>query len=481
METFENVWKLIRPNIWMVSIDIKDAYYSVKIHTEFQKYFSFEWKGKLYSYTCMPNGWGNAPYIFTKLLKPVFYHLRSQGYINSYFIDDSLLLAMVYFACKENFEVTKSLLECLGFTLNLVKSIANPTQEMLHLGNIINSVSMTVYLPQDKKQRIISLCSDLCRAKEAKIRFVARVIGTLISSLSAVELGKLHYRNLEREKIKALKVANGNFNSHMEVTHDMRQDLSWWISNVENQSRQIERTQPTITLITVSSMLGWGCIVGNESLNGRWSMKEQEQHINVLEIKAILLSLKAVTDQIYGQHIRVLSDSTTAVCYINKMGGLNSLECDKISKEIWEYCLDREAWISCQHIPGVENEADLPSRKFHDDIEWQIDNKTFQIICDIWGTPSIDLFASRTNHKVNTYCSWKKDPEATFIDAFSLNWERFDLDYLFPPFSLIAGCLQKLQQEQAEAIMIVPLWPQQMWFPFLLQCLIDNPRILPCT
>ena len=44
METFENVLKLIRPNIWMVSIDIKDAYYSVKIHTEFQKYFSFTWK-----------------------------------------------------------------------------------------------------------------------------------------------------------------------------------------------------------------------------------------------------------------------------------------------------------------------------------------------------------------------------------------------------------------------------------------------------
>ena len=47
--------------------------------------------------------------------------------MNSYFIDDSLFLAMNYLACKENYEVTRSLLESLGFTLNLAKSIANAT------------------------------------------------------------------------------------------------------------------------------------------------------------------------------------------------------------------------------------------------------------------------------------------------------------------------------------------------------------------
>jgi hypothetical protein len=38
-----------------------------------------------------------------------------------------------------------------------------------------------------------------------KIRNVAKVIGLIVSSFSAIEIGKLFYRNLEKEKIEALK------------------------------------------------------------------------------------------------------------------------------------------------------------------------------------------------------------------------------------------------------------------------------------
>ena len=228
-------------------------------------------------------------------------------------------------------------------------------------------------------------------------------------------------------------------------------------------------------------MLGWGCVMGEEEFNGQWTLEEQTEHINVLELKAILLSLQAIGDKIKNQHVRVSSDSTTAVTYVNKMGGITSIKCNKLSKEIWELCIENNTWLSCQHIPGKENAADAPSRKVNEDIEWQISENVFQEICNIWGTPSIDLFASRTSHKVPLYCSWKRDPKAAFIDAFSLPWNTFELPYMFPPFSTIARCLQKLQQDQAEAIMIVPLWPQQPWFPNMLRALIDHPLVLPNT
>ena len=105
----------------------------------------------------------------------------------------------------------------------------------------------------------------------------------------------------------------------------------------------------------------------------------------------------------------------------------------------------------------------------------------FQQICNEWGQPSIDLFASRTNHRLETYCAWRKDPQASFIDALALNWYQFKLSYIFPPFSMIAKCLQKLCQDKAEAIIIAPLWPQQLWFPNLLRTLVDCPLILPST
>ena len=52
----------------------------------------------------------------------------------------------------------------------------------------------------------------------------------------------------------------------------------------------------------------------------------------------------------------------------------------------------------------------------------------------------------------------RPDPEAQFLDAFScsLSEEQF---YAFPPFSLILCCLKKIEMEEGEGIIIVPVWP----------------------
>ena len=50
-----------------------------------------------------------------------------------------------------------------------------------------------------------------------------------------------------------------------------------------------------------------------------------------------------------------------------------------------------------------------------------LSTRLFQEIVVTWGTPTIDVFASRLNKQVAFYASWKPDPEATW-DAFSISW-----------------------------------------------------------
>ena len=64
------------------------------------------------------------------------------------------------------------------------------------------------------------------------------------------------------------------------------------------------------------------------------------------------------------------------------------------------------------------------------------------------------------------------------IDAFSLDW-REQYFYAFPPFSLIKRVLQKVEQDQSQGIIIVPMWNTQVWFPRLLHLLIDFPVTFP--
>lgn len=51
--------------------------------------------------------------------------------------------------------------------------------------------------------------------------------------------------------------------------------------------------------------------------------------------------------------------------------------------------------------------------------------------------------------------------------------------YAFPPFSLIALALQKIQEEEATGLILVPKWPTQPWVPTLMRMVIQNPLELP--
>ena len=41
MESLLDVFKIIKPNAWMASVDLKDAFFTVSIHESHQKYFKF--------------------------------------------------------------------------------------------------------------------------------------------------------------------------------------------------------------------------------------------------------------------------------------------------------------------------------------------------------------------------------------------------------------------------------------------------------
>lgn len=53
----------------------------------------------------------------------------------------------------------------------------------------------------------------------------------------------------------------------------------------------------------------------------RWTDIESEWYINEKELLAVLFGLKCLAKKISGKVIRVLTDNTTMVRYVNKMGG----------------------------------------------------------------------------------------------------------------------------------------------------------------
>jgi len=234
---------------------------------------------------------------------------------------------------------------------------------------------------------------------------------------------------------------------------------------------------------TDASGRGWECTDSKTKTGGQWNQFELQHaarnEINYLELLAAFFGIQSLCKTETDIHIHLKMDNTTAVTYINNMGGTKSVNCNELTKRIWQWCLDRHIWLTASYLPGVQNTvADHESRHFKTQTEWMLDTGVFQDICKQFGTPDIDIFASRLNAQLARYFSWKPDPRAEAVDALTQDWGQ-DIIYAFPPFCLIGSCLRKMIDDKAEGIIVVPKWPTQTWFPKLLSMLTADPIILP--
>lgn len=482
MDNIHTAKHLISPHCYLASIDLQDAYYSIPVDPNSRKYLRFMWQGERWQFAALPNGLSTAPRLFTKLLKPVFAELRKAGHTVIGYLDDTIIIGETKEKLKESVSATTKILSELGFLIHTKKSVLIPTRELTFLGFILNTESMIVKLPQTKAQEVIDSCRELMGTYLPSIRMVARVIGKVIATFPAVEYGPLYYRSMERDKIAALRQNRGHFDRKMKLSLEAKEELKWWINNVSMASSPIVRKKPDLELHTDASGLGWGATDLQKQTGGRWNEFEAERarnnEINFLETLAAGLGIKSFCMNKRNVHVMVRIDNTTAVAYLNHMGGCKSTMCDKMSREIWQWCISRNIWVSAAHVPGRLNTiADERSRKFNDRTEWKLNRQVFDRIVSHFGVPEIDLFASRLNAQVEKYVTWHPDPGAFAVDAFTLDWKPFAF-YAFPPFCMIPKCLQKIREDKARGLLLVPNWPTQAWFPQLVSMMEGEPLFI---
>ena len=109
--------------------------------------------------------------------------------------------------------------------------------------------------------------------------------------------------------------------------------------------------------------------------------------------------------------------------------------------------------------------TDLRSCLFYDNNVWPLNQRVSKFFFDQFGTPEIVLFASPLNTKCIMDASYKPDPDAYHVNAFSLCWSHLNW-YKFSPFSI---ALAKLAQDWATGLVIAPCWQTQLLFPQLAQ------------
>jgi hypothetical protein len=177
--------------------------------------------------------------------------------------------------------------------------------------------------------------------------------------------------------------------------------------------------------------------------------------------------------------VKLLMDNTTAITYINNMGGQSPVLASLVY-DIWQWCLGRKIGMSAQHIPGILNlAADKESRVDRDSSDWKLNPTVFSRLNHIWGPFQVELFATRLTNQLPKFVSWRPDPEAEATDAFTQDWSQVR-GYAFPPFNLVGRCLAQVREQNVQCLCLVaPVWETQPWYPLLLELSVDYPHLFP--
>lgn len=475
LEDIKLVSHLLTDGCFMATLDLTDAFYMIHICDEDTKFLRFYFLDDLYEFTCLPFGLCTAPYIFTKIMKPVLLFFRLYFKINLVlYLDDFLILGLSYEECLRNLKIIKYFLENLGFIVNIEKSHMTPSKEQQYLGLRFNSSLMRITLPDDKKVLIFNQVKHFQRVKKCKIRDFAEFIGRLVFACHGLKYSLIYTKRFERAKFLALESSNGNYDADMVLNSELGSDFSWWKSHILNSFNPIRQTEFVLELFTDASQKAWGAYCVDGKTHGLWSAQEKSLHINVLELKAVYYGLLCFAKNLKNCDILLRVDNTTAISYINRMGGIQFPYLNQIARDIWAWCESRNLWIYASYIRSKDNiEADLESRTVEPETEYELSHNAFNIILSKLGIPEIDLFASRVNCKCVKYVSWFRDPFAYEIDAFTVKWTKYFF-YAFPPFSIIPKVLSKIRKDQATGIVVVPYWPTQAWYPNFEKMLISD-------
>ncbi|VDI48588.1 Hypothetical predicted protein [Mytilus galloprovincialis] len=481
MEINRSIRASILPGMWTTSLEFSYAYFHIPISRTYRKYLRFVWNNTVFQFKDLPFRLFTAPLAFTKSMQVALAHPHSLSIQIHSYLDDSLLKELCPIKLRVQTDLVINCFLSLGFLISWKKSEIIPSQDFVFLGeHFLTSVGL-VLPPEEKFTKLCQKIHLFLTVQSVTARQFLQLLGLLNSLADVIPLGRLHIRPLQFYLHKLWIAASQEWEALIPITQPLFPHLQWWLVR-ENVMRGLclSPQVPSLTLFTDASTLGWGAYLEGLTISGVWSPDLLEEHINVLEMKAVLFALNHFQMSLKNQSVILATDNTTVVAYLKNQGGTHSPSLYQIARDILLLCFQLQVHLVVRHIAGHLNIlADTLSRSLAPvNTEWELLQVVFKAVTLHWGSPQIDLFATSLNHKLLTFVSPVPDPKSFAVDAMSLSWKGM-FGYAFPPFRFLSPVLQKIAGENCKIIVIAPAWPKQSWFPDLLRLSCACPLVLP--
>ncbi|XP_061466244.1 pleckstrin homology domain-containing family A member 7 isoform X3 [Rhineura floridana] len=374
-------------------------------------------------------------------------------------------------ALKEN--------KAYGWLVNFDKSHLQPTQRLLHLGAMLDTLQAMVFLAPDRITAITSIARSLMQQTSADVMLLTRALGMFISTIHIVPWARAHTRPLQWILLPFQKDIASSNHRKVRLSPALRLSYRWW-TKVQHLSKGTSFREPRRTVVTTdASLIGWGAHCNSQYVQGVWSNTEQSQSINWLELKAVHLALCHFQSLFPLHHVLIRTDNMCVKSHLNRQGGTRSRPLQDLASLIFVWAEQHLQSLKAEHLRGIWNvTADWLSRQQVFPGEWKLHPAIFHRLQCRFGALSVDLFASSRNCRLPRYFARYLDSTAEAVDALTTPWPD-GLLYAFPPIPLLAKTLRKARTERAQLVLVAPFWPRRPWFSDLLAMSMVDPWTLP--
>ena len=354
-------------------------------------------------------------------------------------------------------------------------------QCMEALGFVMDTTTMTFGIPERQLARLAAAAEAVRQALPAPAaRLVLKVAGHVVSCRLALGMTAIfHVRHL----FLAVRDVGSDFEAHVYLSDRALRDLLWIQSVLPSVRPQPLHPTPFRETVRMecdtSDQNCAGYIVHHPNLHGELPvplfrpLHESERGLEstLRELAGHVHSLRAA-DRIRplrGEHVLMLVDSLSSVFLLAK-GGSQTLDADgRLALMLATEAL----FLAAENIGCILRLSWLPRALLHqaDLLSKRIDRHDFSLSeaarAKLQQHVSLDLYVDRFASETNTMCpsfnSWLPCAAAAAVDGLLQNWSTA-ANYCPPPFPLIPLVLDKIEADNALALVIVPVWPNQMWW-----------------
>ncbi len=130
-------------------------------------------------------------------MKPLVSLWRRQGLRLIIYLDDILLINSSPEGLEGDVQFVCETLQWFGFVINWEKSTIQPVQSLKFLGLVLNTLSLTLSVPDEKIKDLIKECRKLLLANSVMLQDLSHILGKIMSLSSAISSGTLFSRSLQ--------------------------------------------------------------------------------------------------------------------------------------------------------------------------------------------------------------------------------------------------------------------------------------------